>query len=343
VNSPTESGRGLIPEGSDPDPNWPISWTDVLEAEKRIRPWLPETPFRNYAALDEAVGSGIRVWVKHENHNPTNSFKARNAMSVLSSLAEEDLERGVLAASRGNHGQGLAWAGALLGASVTVCVPVGNNPEKNEAMRGFGATVIEEGGDYDESAAVAERILREQGLRMVSATDEPLVIAGAATLTLEILRARPGIEAIVIAIGGGSQAVGAMTVAREIAPRVAVYGVQAERASAIHDSWHAGRPVLRDSADTFADGLATRQPYGLTFPLLVRGLAGFVTVSESEIADAVRLLLRTTHNLAEGAGAAGLAGLRRLAAELAGREVAVILSGGNMDAATLRRVLSRDL
>jgi threonine dehydratase len=326
-----------------PAEKWPISWTDVLDAERRIRPWLPETPLRNYAPLDEAVGSGIRVWVKHENHNPTNSFKARNAMSVLSSLPEDELRRGVLGASRGNHGQGLAWAGALLGAPVTVCVPVGNNPEKNEAMRGFGATVIEEGRDYDESAAVAERILREQGLRMVSATDEPLVVAGAATLTLEMLRVRPGIEAIVVAIGGGSQAVGAMTVVHELAPRVAVYGVQAERASAIHDSWHAGRPVTHDSADTFADGLATRQPYALTFPALLSGLAGFITVSESEIADAVRLLLRTTHNLAEGAGAAGLAGLRRLSGDLAGREVAVILSGGNIDAETLRRVVTREL
>jgi len=326
-----------------PAQKWPTSWADVLDAERRIRPWLPETPLRNYAPLDEAVGSGIRVWVKHENHNPTNSFKARNAMSMLSSLPEGELRRGVLGASRGNHGQGLAWAGALLGAPVTVCVPVENNPEKNEAMRGFGATVIEEGRDYDESAAVAERIRREQGLRMVSATDEPLVVAGAATLTLEMLRARPGIEAIVVAIGGGSQAVGAMTVARELAPRVAVYGVQAERASAIHDSWHAGRPVTHDSADTFADGLATRQSYALTFPALLQGLAGFVTVSETEIADAVRLLLRTTHNLAEGAGAAGLAGLRRLSGELAGCEVAVILSGGNIDAPTLRRVVSGEL
>ncbi len=322
---------------------WPISWSDVLDAERRIRPWLPETPLRKYAPLDEAVGSGMRIWVKHENHNPTNSFKARNAMSVLSSLPPEVLERGVLGASRGNHGQGLAWAGAILGAPVTVCVPLGNNPEKNEAMRGLGATVIEEGRDYDESVEVAQRIEREQGLHMVKATDEPLVIAGAATFTLEMLRARPQIDAIVVAIGGGSQAVGALTAARELAPRAAVYGVQAERASAIHDSWHAGRPVTRESADTFADGLATRQSYALTFPALQQGLAGFVTVSEAEIADAVRLVLSTTHNLVEGAGAAGLAGLRRLAPDLAGREVAVVLSGGNIDAATLRQVVSREL
>jgi threonine dehydratase len=178
---------------------------------------------------------------------------------------------------------------------------------------------------------------------MVHSTNDPLVIAGAATLTLEILEERPGIEAMVIAVGGGSQAVGALTVIRSMAPHVRVFGVQAERAAAIHDSWHAGRVVTRDSADTFADGLATRQPYELTFPALREGLSGFVTVTEAEIAEAVRILLKTTHNLAEGAGAAGLAGLRRLSEELGGKEVAVIISGGNMDAATLERVVSRQL
>jgi threonine dehydratase len=322
---------------------WPIEFRHVLEARRRIRPYIPPTPLRRYAALDEALGDGVRVWVKHENHNPTNSFKARNAMSVLTALPDAVRKRGILGASRGNWGQGLAWAGSLLGAPVVVCVPVGNNPEKNEAMRGFGADLVEEGRDYDESVQVALRILRERGLTMVHATNEPLVVAGAATLTLEVLEERPEIEAIVVAVGGGSQAVGAMTVARAIAPAVKVYGVQAERASAIHDSWHAGRVVVRDSADTFADGLATRQPYDGTFPALQQGLSGFVTVSEAVIAEAVRLLLSTTHNLAEGAGAAGVAGVRRLAGELAGKDVAVILSGGNMDAATLRRVMTREL
>jgi len=322
---------------------WPIEFHDVLEARERIRPYLPPTPLRKYAPLDRAVGNGIRVWVKHENHNPTNSFKARNAMSALAALPAEARERGIIGATRGNWGQGLAWAGGLLGVSVTVCVPVGNNPEKNAAMVGFGAELVEEGRDYDESVEVAERLVRERGLTMVHSTNDPLVIAGAATLTLEIFEARPQIEAIVVAVGGGSQSVGALTVVREIAPHVRVYGVQAERAAAIHDSWHAGRVVTRDSADTFADGLATRQPYELTFPALREGLSGFVTASESEIAEAVRLLLSTTHNLAEGAGAAGLAGLRRLSEELAGREVAVILSGGNIDAETLGKVVAREL
>ncbi len=336
---------GAVPPGAEGQPPgvWPVSYHDVVVASDRLRPYIPVTPLRHYASLDEVVGGGIRVWVKHENHNPTNSFKARNAMSVVAALSPEERRRGVLGATRGNHGQGLAWAGALLGTPVTVCVPVGNNPEKNEAIRGFGAELVEGGRDYDESLEAALRIVEERGMRIVHSTNEPLVIAGAGTLTLEMLEERPGLDAIVVAVGGGSQAVGALTVVRATAPHVRVYGVQAARAAAIHDSWHAGHAVRHHSADTFADGLATRQPYDGTFPALQAGLSGFVTVSEAEIADAVRVFLRTTHNLAEGAGAAGLAGLRRLADELAGKEVAVILSGGNIDAATLGRVLAHEL
>src|SRR5207247_8872909 len=171
----------------------------------------------------------------------------------------------------------------------------------------------------------------------------PLVIAGAGTLTLEILEECPRLDALVVGVGGGSQAVGALSVARHLRPDLKVFGVQAERASAIHDSWHAGRPIARDSADTFADGLATRNVYDLTFPALRAGLAGFVTVSEAEIAEALRLFLRATHNLAEGAGAAGLAGLFKLRDTLAGSSVAVVLSGSNIDTPTLRRVLSGEL
>ena len=322
---------------------WPIDHDDVLAARDRIRAWLPKTPLRAYAALDAAVGRDLKVFVKHENHNPTNSFKARNGLSFLSALAPEERRTGVVAATRGNHGLGLAWAGRLRGAPVTVCVPRGNNPEKNEAMRGYGVELLEEGRDYDEAARLAERLVRERGLRAAHSTNDRRVIAGAATLTLEILEENRDIDVLVIAVGGGSQAVGALTVGRALRPGLEVYGVQAEGASAIHDSWHAGRPVARDSAVTFADGLATRNAYDMTFPALRAGLAGFVTVSEAEIAAALRLLLRTTHNLAEGAGAAGLAGLIKLRDRLAGRTAGIVLSGSNIDAATLRRVLGEEI
>lgn len=322
---------------------WPITMADVLEARRRIRAHIPPTPLRRYAPLDAAVGHGIEVWVKHEDVNPTNSFKARNALSALAALGPDRRRRGVVAATRGNHGQGLAWAGAVLGIPVTVCIPRGNNPEKNEAMRGLGAELVEEGADYDEALSVAERLVEERDLTIVHSTNDAHVIAGAATMALEIIEDAPALDALVIAIGGGSQAVGALTVARALAPGLAVYGVQAECARAIHDSWHARRPISRESADTFADGLATRRPYEMTFETLVEGLAGFVAVSEAAIADALRLLLSTTHHLAEGAGAAGLAGLVALGERLAGRRVGIVLSGANIDQATLRRVLDREI
>ncbi len=320
-----------------------VTLDEVRDAAVRLRPHLSATALRSYPTLDAAVGHGVRVFVKHENHLPTGAFKARNAMSALTRLGEDARGRGVIAATRGNHGQGLAWAGARLGIPVTICVPLGNNPEKNDAIRGFGARLVEEGRDYDESAVVAARIVGEQGLTLVHSTNNHDVIAGAGTLALEMLEERPSLDAIVVAVGGGSQAVGCITVARELAPRVGVFGVQAEKASAIFQSWTRGESVTTASADTFADGLATRSTYEATFGALREGLAGFVTATEREIASAIRLLLGTTHNLVEGAGAAGLAGLVKLAPSLAGKEVAIVLSGGNIDQATLVRVLTGDL
>ena len=322
---------------------WPVTIGDVLEARERIRDRLPPTPLRRYAPLEEAVGYGIRVFVKHENHQPTQAFKARNTLAALTALTPEERKRGVVGATRGNHGQGLAWAGQLLGVPVVLCVPRGNNPEKNAAMRGFGAELIEEGDDYDAAAQVADRLVRERGMTLVHSTNHRQVIAGAATMTLEILEQEPALEAMVLAVGGGSQAVGALTVARALRPELAVFGVQAERAAAIHDSWHKGRPLSGYSAHTFADGVATRNVYDLTFPALREGLAGFVKVGEAAIADAVRVLLRTTHNLAEGAGAMGLAGLLALREALAGKSVGICISGGNIDQETLRRVVCREI
>ena len=319
----------------------PISWDDVIAARARIAPYVLPTPLRHYPSLDEELG--VRVLVKHENHLPTNAFKARNAMSFMTALVPDQRARGVVAATRGNHGAGLAWAGARLGVPVVICVPHGNNPEKNAAIRGHGAELIEAGRDYDESVEVAHRLVRERGLVMAHSTNDANVIAGAATLSAEICEQAPELDAIVVAVGGGSQAVGAIVATQKLRPGVAVYGVQAAGAAAMHDSWHAKTRLAVERADTFADGLATRATYDMTYPALAGGLAGFVTASEGELAEAVRRFVRTTHNLAEGAGAAGLAGLAKLRAQLAGKTVAVILSGSNIDADTLRRVMNREL
>jgi len=323
---------------------WPITWDDVEAARARIAPYLPPTALRHYAPLDDEVGA--RVLVKHENHQPTNAFKARNALALMTALSPDERRRGVVAATRGNHGAGLAWAGQLLGVPVVICVPHGNNPEKNAAMRGFGAELIEDGRDYDEAVAIAARLAAERGLAVAHSTNDPRVIAGAATITAELLEqaeaAGEQLDAMVVAVGGGSQAVGALVATRAQAPGVEVFAVQAAGASAIHDSWHAGRMISHDRAETIADGLATRSTYPMTFGALRAGLAGFVTVAEADLADAIRLYLRATHNLAEGAGAAGLAGLRVLP-QLAGKTVAVILSGSNIDEPTMRQVLNGEI
>src|SRR5262245_47866817 len=211
---------------------WPITLDDIYAARTRIAPYIQPTPLRHYPELG--------VLVKHENHLPTNAFKARNTLSFMTALPAEQRARGVVAATRGNHGAGLAWAGAQLGVPVVICVPHGNNPEKNAAIRGHGAELVEAGRDYDEAVEVAQRLVRERGLVMAHSTNDANVIAGAATLSAELCEQADRLDAMVVAVGGGSQAVGALVATRALRPGVEVFGVQATGASAIHDSWHAG-------------------------------------------------------------------------------------------------------
>jgi threonine dehydratase len=324
-------------------PAWPISFDDVLAARERLAPYLAVTPLRHYPQLDELMGNGASLLAKHENHQPICTFKVRNGLSFVTGMTGEERARGVVAASTGNHGQGIAYGAHLLDVRATICVPAGNNPEKNAAMRSWGATVHEEGRDYDESVDVMFRIAREQGATVAHSTNHPHILSGAATMTLEMLEQSGGLDAIVIAVGGGSQSVGALTVARELAPKLEVYGVQSAGAPAIHDSWHAKTPLQIPAARTFAEGVATRRPYALTFATLCEGLTGFVTVTEAEIAEGVRIILKRTHNLVEGSGALGVAGALKLRDKLKGKRVGVIFSGANLDTAVLRRILNGEL
>ncbi len=346
----TTQARTTAPAGTTPvaleglAPPWPITFADVLAARERLAPYLGVTPLRHYPLLDEVMGGGrTSLLVKHENHQPTCSFKVRNGLSFITGLDDDERERGVVAASTGNHGQGIAYAASLLGVSATICVPVGNNPEKNAAMRSWGAKVVEGGRDYDESVEAMLRIAREEGKTVAHSTNDPRIVAGAATMSLEMLEQSGGLDAIVIAIGGGSQSVGALTVARELAPGLEVYGVQTAGAPAIHDSWHAGQPLKTTRADTFAEGVATRQPYALTYATLCEALTGFVTVTDAELAEAIRLILGRTHNLVEGAGALGVAGSLKLRDRLQGKRVGVVFSGANLDTTVLRKILAREL
>lgn len=327
----------------DAQPPWPISMADVHDARERLAPFLTPTALRHYPLLDELLEEGTSLLVKHENHQPTCSFKVRNGLSFMTALPAADRAAGVVAASTGNHGQGIAYAASLLGVSATICVPVGNNPEKCAAMRAWGATVVETGRNYDESVDAMLVMAAERGMAVAHSTNDINVLAGAATLSLEVMEQSGGLDAMVVAVGGGSQVVGALTVAREMAPGMPVYGVQCSAAPAIHDSWHSGAPRRTESAATFAEGVATRQPYALTYPTLREGLAGFVTVSESELAEAVRVILQRTHNLVEGAGALGVAGALKLRDKLRGKRVGVIFSGANIDTAVLTRILRHEL
>ena len=316
-----------------------LTFADIISARARLAPFVPVTPLRTYPSLDQAVGSGISVFVKHENHLPTNSFKYRNGLAAMTALSPDERARGVIATTLGNHGQGVAVAARMLGVKARIFVPLNNNPDKNAAIRGFGAELIEVGDDYSATIAAAERAVAETGMVFVHSFTNPTVVAGAATVAVEMLEQQPDLEALVLSVGGGSHAVGAILVARALKPSLRIYGVQAAGAPAVHDSWHAGK-IMSRAAHTFADGIRVTAPAGFGFEVLREGLSGFITVSERAIAGAVRTYLQCTHNLCEGAGAAGLAGLRELASELAGKRVGVVLTGSNIDQATLAAVLA---
>ncbi len=320
----------------------PITLGDVQAARERIAPYLAATPFRHYPALDARL-PGVSLFVKHENVQPTGSFKVRNGMSTITALEPAQRARGVVGATTGNHGLGLAFGGTQLGVDVKICVPVGNNPEKNAGMRAWGATVIEEGRDYDEAVAVAHRLVEAEGRTLCHSTNNVHVLTGAGTMTLEILEQSEDLDVLIIAIGGGSQAVGAITVARALQPGLRIIGVQATGAPTLHDSWHAKEQKKGLRADTFAEGVATRSTYDLTFGSLVDGLSDFITVTDAETAEALRMIISTTHHLVEGAGAMGVAAAMRLRDQLQGQRVGVVFCGANLDSGVLRRILNNEL
>jgi threonine dehydratase len=287
--------------------------------------------------LDEATG--MNLWVKHENHNPTGAFKIRGGINLVSTLTPEERARGIVTASTGNHGQSIAFASRLNGVACTVFVPDGNNPEKNAAMRAFGAQVEEGGCDFDEARGRCEQRARETGARYVHSANEPLLIAGVATYALELFEALPDADVVLVPIGGGSGACGLVTVRHAIGSKARIIGVGAANASALERSWRGPERVVGESADTFAEGIATRVTFDLTFGILKQHLDDFVLLSEAELAAGVRLALCATHNLAEGAGSASLAGATKMADALRGQRVVCVMSGGNLDQAKLRWVL----
>ena len=313
------------------------SFNDVLAARERISRYLLPTALHRYPALDEVVGT--ETWVKHENHQPVCAFKVRGGINLMSQLSEDERRRGVVTASTGNHGQSIAYAARLFGVRAIVCVPEAANPVKVRSIRGLGAEIVTHGVDFDEARVHAARLAEENGYRYIHSGNEPHLIAGVGTQALEILERQPDIEVIIVPIGGGSGAAGTCIVAKAINPKIQVIGVQSAEAPAAHKSWKARR-LLEDRMGTIAEGLATRTAFELPQRILWEKLDDFVLVADAQIRAAVRVMIETTRNLTEPAGAAPLAAALSLKDQLLGKRVALILSGSNITPAQLKELLA---
>jgi threonine dehydratase len=319
-----------------------VSLSDVYAARPHVYAALSRTPLLRHPLLCEALGAD--VWVKHENHQATGAFKVRGGLNLVARLPPDERARGVITATTGNHGQSIAFACRRAGVPCTIVVPLGNNPDKNAAMRAWGAELVEHGRDFDEARAEVERLSGTRGLRYVHSADEPWLIAGVGTYALEVFEDLPDVDVVFVPIGGGSGACGLVTVRNGLGSRARIIGVQAAGADAFARSWRGGTRVTGERADTFAEGVATRVTFDLPWSILSRaedrrGLDDVLTVTDAALEAALRLALETTHNLAEGAGVAALAGAYACRPQLAGLTVAVVMSGGNLATATLARLL----
>ena len=314
-----------------------VTFHDIVAARRVVYRFLKPTPLIRYLELSDLLG--FNAYIKHENHQPTGSFKVRGGLNFMSQLPEPQKRRGVITVTSGNNGQSIAYSAKQFGVHATVVVPNGNNPEKNSAVRALGAELVEGGADFDEARDLCGELQVERGHYYVDPLSEPALFHGVGTYSLEIFEQLPDVTAIIVPIGGGSGACGAITVARAVNPDVKIIGVQAENAPAIYLSWKAGRKIQTDSCQTVADGLATRVPSDLPFSILKDGISEIVLVSEEEIRDAIRMVLRYTHNLVEPAAAAGLAAAHKLKNELEDKNVVMVMSGANLDTETLKSIL----
>jgi threonine dehydratase len=310
---------------------------DVLDARRRIQPYVVRTPLHHYPALDDLIGAA--VYVKHENHQALGAFKMRGALNVISLLSPTEKEAGVVVASTGNFGQGVAHAARTFGVPAHVVVPVDANPNKVRSMRQLGANLVFHGEKFDDSLAHAERLSKEEGYRFVHSANEWGLVPGTATYSLEIMEDLPQTDVIIAPVGGGSGVCGACIVAKTVRPEIEVIGVQAADAPGAFLSWKEGR-IVESRVDTGAEGIATRVGYELTQEIMRDMLDDFVLVEEGEIDRAVYLHVEHTHSLPEHAGAAPLAAALKIKDSLAGKNVVLVMSGGNITVDQLKACLA---
>jgi threonine dehydratase len=311
-----------------------FSLEELEEAERQVHGAFPATPERQWPLLSKRCGAD--VWVKHENATPIGAFKVRGGLIYVGRLAEtRGAPNGLISATRGNHGQSLAYAGARFGIPVTIVVPHGNSTEKNAAMRAFGARLIEHGSDFDEARIEAMRLAQREGI-LFAPTFHPDLVRGVATWALELFRAAPPLDALYVPVGLGSSICGAIRTRDLLGVATEIIGVQSAEAACYARSLEAGHAVELNSADTKADGLAVRIPDPDALNIIRDGASRVITVSDDDIAQAIRVYWTDTHNLAEGAGAAALAGFLRERDVMAGLRVGLCLSGGNIDLALFK-------
>ncbi len=314
----------------------PVSFDGVLQARGRVYRLVEQTPLHYYPELSALLGAS--VYVKHENHHAIGSFKVRGGINLLSTLNADERARGVICATRGNHGQSIAYAAKELGVRATVVVPLGNNPDKNSAIQHWGGELIEYGRDFEEAKAKASALSQERGYRYIRSGNEPKLIEGVATYALEIHDALPEPDFIFVPIGLGSGISGNCIVAEGLQSKVELIGCQAQNAPAVGRSVLSRSIIRTSTSNTIADGLATREPEELPLEIMRRRVRDVEFLAEEDLLEAMRMFLRYTHNLAEGAAAASLAAAVKWRDRIAGKSAVIVLTGSNVLSESLRDV-----
>ncbi len=309
---------------------------DIQKARSTIEKHVLRTPLRHYPILSEILDA--EVWVKHENFQLLGAFKVRGGINLVSQTSEEERKRGFVTASSGNHGQSIAYAARTFGANCTVVLPEGANTAKAGSIAALGAKVIYHGDVFERSREHAEELAESQGMRAVHAANEPALIAGVATYSVEIFEDLDNIDVLIAPVGAGSGASGACIVTDALSPSTRVIGAQAKNAPAGYHAWKSGKFEIYPMS-TAAEGLATEGAYTLPIGILRQRLKEFVLVEESEISSAIKHYVHATRTLVEHAGAASLAAAIRMKDQLKGKRVVLIASGGNITTDQLKAVL----
>lgn len=316
-----------------------VNILNVFKAKQIVDRILPRSSLTFYRRLSEHIGA--EIYVKHENHLPTHSFKVRGAVNFMEQCPEDQIKNGVVVATRGNHGLAVAWAAQKRGILCNVVVPEKNDPLVNEMILGYNAQLIEHGSDFYEAQDYAEELSENAGYYYVRQGNEPLLITGIATMGLEIMEDLPDLDALIMPIGGGTGCASVGMVIKQINPSVEIYGVQAAKMPSFYESWKKGKKVTVSPAETIASGLAARSVFDLPFIILKDLISDVVLLSEEELIDGVRLAIRYTQNLAEVAGAAAIKAAFVLRERIRGKKAVIVMTGGNISIPVLTSILCR--